>query len=113
MVSLLTASASSQSVAPGVITNRLDEEQDRLLSDDDNRCRSMTLDSMPSRKDYVFRPPSIDERLRLVAGQSLLGWITGSEATTPQALATPEMLRDYYLSDTRSGANGTIPGTVR
>ena len=53
---------------------------------------------MPSRRDYVFREPTIDERLRQVAGQSLSAWRTGPEATTPGEIAARDALRARYLT---------------
>ena len=77
-VNALTALRATPGLEPGIITNRLDQEQERLVAADDAHRKSMALASLPSRQDYVFRVPTIE-----VAGQSLSAWRTGSEATTP------------------------------
>ena len=94
MVLSLNANLTSQSVEPGVIINRLDKEQDQIVTESNNRRRALALAFKPSSRDCGFHPPSIDERLPQFADQSLASIIIISEATTLQACARRELLQN-------------------
>ena len=89
----------TQGLEPDIITNRLDEQEHAyVMAEEIARQRSQTAATLRARRDYVFRPPTVEERLRQVAGQSLSGWSTGPEATTPSDIATRDALRERYLT---------------
>uniref|UniRef100_A0AAV1VFB2 Uncharacterized protein n=1 Tax=Peronospora matthiolae TaxID=2874970 RepID=A0AAV1VFB2_9STRA len=61
-----------------IITNPLDEQQQLL-------------------RDYVFTPPSVEEHLRLAAGQTLATWVIGHGPKTPEEVVSCQALRERYL----------------
>ena len=81
-----------------LVSNPLDEQQLRLAQEDESpqrRSRSMT--TFQSHNDYVFTPPTVEERISQTVVQELAGWTMGPEATTPQDVVTRQSLRERYL----------------
>ena len=94
-----TALRDTQGLDPGVITHRLDEQgEEYVMAGALARQRSQTAATLRARLDYLFRPPTVDERLREVARQPLSGWIIGLAVTSPIEIATLDALRERYLT---------------
>uniref|UniRef100_A0AAV1VGJ8 Uncharacterized protein n=1 Tax=Peronospora matthiolae TaxID=2874970 RepID=A0AAV1VGJ8_9STRA len=53
--------------------------------------------TLERQRDYVFTPPSVEERLRQAAGQKLATWVTGHEPKTPEEVVSCQVLRERYL----------------
>uniref|UniRef100_A0AAV1T1J2 Uncharacterized protein n=1 Tax=Peronospora matthiolae TaxID=2874970 RepID=A0AAV1T1J2_9STRA len=47
--------------------------------------------------DYVFTPPSVEERLRQAAGQTLATWVIVHGPKTPEEVVSCQALRERYL----------------
>lgn len=60
----------------------------KVLAHDEGPCHIC-------RPDGYYLPPSIDDRLRQVAGQSLAGWIIKLEATTPSEVTARQAQMSY------------------
>ena len=79
-----TALRDTQGLEPGVITNRLDDQEEEYVMAGAIACQmSQIAATLRARRDYVFCPPTVDERLREVARQPLSGWIIDPAATSP------------------------------
>ena len=62
-----------------IITNKLDEQQQRYIEENErDRRLSQTIATAEAHSDYRFKPLSVDELLRKFAGQTLPTWITGA-----------------------------------
>ena len=63
------ASASDEAI----ITNPLDESQARVIQQEEHALRQAHIShTLKAHRDYVFTPPSMEERLRQVGDQSLV-----------------------------------------
>ena len=55
-----------------IITNPLDEQQDKEINQmEDAQRRSSLKEKLQRQSDYVFTPPNVEERIRQTAGQTL------------------------------------------
>uniref|UniRef100_A0AAV1TSM0 Uncharacterized protein n=1 Tax=Peronospora matthiolae TaxID=2874970 RepID=A0AAV1TSM0_9STRA len=81
-----------------IITNPLDEQQQLLVQREENaqRYAQMTA-TLERQRDYVFTPPSVEERLRQAAGQTLATWVIGHGPKTPMEVMSCQALRERYL----------------
>uniref|UniRef100_A0AAV1TEQ5 Uncharacterized protein n=1 Tax=Peronospora matthiolae TaxID=2874970 RepID=A0AAV1TEQ5_9STRA len=93
---------SAQHAASGsdetIIANPLDEQQQLLVQREENaqRYAQMTA-TLERQRDYVFIPPSVEERLRQAAGQTLATWVIGHGPKTPEEVVSCQALRERYL----------------
>ena len=100
-VDTLTALPTTPGMEPDIITNPLDAEQEQILQQMDSaQRRSPIAATQESHADYVFTQPSVEERLRQVAGQPLVSWRIAPEAKTPDELEERRALRERYLVPT-------------
>ena len=77
-----------------IITNPLDEQQQMILHREESARRQTEMaTALERRRDYVFTPLSVEERLRQVTGQTLATWVIGPEATSPEEIANRQVLR--------------------
>uniref|UniRef100_A0AAV1UB35 Uncharacterized protein n=1 Tax=Peronospora matthiolae TaxID=2874970 RepID=A0AAV1UB35_9STRA len=53
--------------------------------------------TLERQRDYVFIPPSVEERLRQAAGQTLATWVLGHGPKTPEEVVSCQALRERYL----------------
>uniref|UniRef100_A0AAV1UXX5 Uncharacterized protein n=1 Tax=Peronospora matthiolae TaxID=2874970 RepID=A0AAV1UXX5_9STRA len=53
--------------------------------------------TLERQRDYVFTPPSVEERLRQAAGQTLATWVIGHGPKTPEEVVSCQALRERYL----------------
>uniref|UniRef100_A0AAV1V483 Uncharacterized protein n=1 Tax=Peronospora matthiolae TaxID=2874970 RepID=A0AAV1V483_9STRA len=81
-----------------IITNPLDEQQQLLVQREENaqRYAQMTT-TLERQRDYVFTPPSVEERLRQAAGQTLATWVIGHGPKTPEEVVSCQALRERYM----------------
>uniref|UniRef100_A0AAV1UEE9 Uncharacterized protein n=1 Tax=Peronospora matthiolae TaxID=2874970 RepID=A0AAV1UEE9_9STRA len=81
-----------------IIANPLDEQQELLVQREENaqRYAQMTA-TLERQRDYVFTPPSVEERLRQAAGQTLATWVIGHGPKTPEEVVSCQALRERYL----------------
>uniref|UniRef100_A0AAV1UC75 Uncharacterized protein n=1 Tax=Peronospora matthiolae TaxID=2874970 RepID=A0AAV1UC75_9STRA len=81
-----------------IITNPLDERQQLLVQRKEKaqRCvqRAATLEC---HRNYVFTPPSVEERLRQAAGQTLATWVIVHGPKTPEEVVSCQALHERYL----------------
>uniref|UniRef100_A0AAV1UUI6 Uncharacterized protein n=1 Tax=Peronospora matthiolae TaxID=2874970 RepID=A0AAV1UUI6_9STRA len=81
-----------------IITNPLDEQQQLLVQREENAQRYAQMTAILERqRDYVFTPPSVEERLRQAAGQTLATWVIGHGPKTPEEVVSCQALRERYL----------------
>uniref|UniRef100_A0AAV1UDA4 Uncharacterized protein n=1 Tax=Peronospora matthiolae TaxID=2874970 RepID=A0AAV1UDA4_9STRA len=81
-----------------VITNPLDEQQQLLVQREENAQRHVQMaTTLERQRDYVFTPPSVEERLRQAAGQTLATWVIGHGPKTPKEVVSCQALRERYL----------------
>uniref|UniRef100_A0AAV1TJX2 Uncharacterized protein n=1 Tax=Peronospora matthiolae TaxID=2874970 RepID=A0AAV1TJX2_9STRA len=81
-----------------IITNPLDEQQQLLVQQEENAQRRVQMvATLKRQRDYVFTPPSMEERLRQAAGQTLATWVIGHEPKTPAEVVSCQALRERYL----------------
>ena len=96
---VLTALRASTPLDEPIMTNELDEQQQRYIEENErDRRLSQTLAIAEAHSDYRFKPLSVDELLRKFAGQPLTTWPTGREATTSNDIAERDALRQRYLT---------------
>ena len=82
-----------------IITNRLDEEQERvILIEERARRQAAEIAKAKAHSEYRFTPLSVEERLKEVAGRSLTIWLCGPLARTPEEIAERDALNQRYLS---------------
>ena len=82
-----------------IITNRLDEEQERvILIEERARRQAAEIAKAKVHSEYRFTPLSVEERLKEVAGRSLTIWLCGTLARTPEEIAERDALNQRYLS---------------
>uniref|UniRef100_A0AAV1TRQ9 Uncharacterized protein n=2 Tax=Peronospora matthiolae TaxID=2874970 RepID=A0AAV1TRQ9_9STRA len=53
--------------------------------------------TLERQRDYVFTSPSVEERLRQAAGQTLATWVIGHGPKTPEEVVSFQALRERYL----------------
>uniref|UniRef100_A0AAV1VLZ7 Uncharacterized protein n=1 Tax=Peronospora matthiolae TaxID=2874970 RepID=A0AAV1VLZ7_9STRA len=59
-------------------TNPVDDQQHLLVQREENAQRHAQMGAnLERQRDYVFTPPSVEERLRQAAGQKLATWVIG------------------------------------
>uniref|UniRef100_A0AAV1U894 Uncharacterized protein n=1 Tax=Peronospora matthiolae TaxID=2874970 RepID=A0AAV1U894_9STRA len=88
------ASGSDESI----ITNPLDEQRHLLVQQEENAQRhARMVVTLERQRDYVFTPPSVEERLRQAAGQTLATWVIGHRPKTPKKVVSCQALRKRYL----------------
>ena len=81
-----------------IITNPLDEQQQLVIQRDESaRRRRQLAATLEGHRGYVFTPPSVEERIRQTTGRSLATWAIGAEPTTPDEVASRQVLREKYL----------------
>uniref|UniRef100_A0AAV1UPZ6 Uncharacterized protein n=1 Tax=Peronospora matthiolae TaxID=2874970 RepID=A0AAV1UPZ6_9STRA len=81
-----------------IITNPLDEQQQLLVQREENAQRHVQMaTTLERQRDYVFTPPSVEERLRQAAGQTLATWVIGHGPKTPEEVVSCQALRERYL----------------
>ena len=81
-----------------IITNLLDERQELVVQQQDRAQRYAHIRAtLQHQSDYVFTPPSVEERIRQTNGQTLATWVIGRAATSPEEVATCQTLRERYL----------------
>ena len=91
----LTTLRASTTLDEPIITNKLDEQQQRYIEWNERAKRlSQTLATAEAHTDYRFKTSSVDELLRKFAGQPLTTWPTGREARTPDDIAGRDALRE-------------------
>ena len=92
----LTPLRGSTTLDKPIITNRLDEQQQRHLEKNERARRlSQTLAIAEAYSYYRFMPLSFEELLRTFAGKPLNTWPTGREATKS---AKRDALKERYLT---------------
>ena len=95
----LTAFHASTTLYEPIITNKLDEHQQRYIEVYKRARRlSRTLAIAEAYSDYHSKPLSVDELLRKFTGQPLTTWPTGREATTPEDIAERDDFIETYLT---------------
>ena len=81
-----------------IITNPLDESQARVIQQEEHALRQAQIASkLRAHRDYVFTPPSVEERLRQVGDHSLVSWTIGPAASSPEEIANGQLFRERYL----------------
>uniref|UniRef100_A0AAV1USY5 Uncharacterized protein n=1 Tax=Peronospora matthiolae TaxID=2874970 RepID=A0AAV1USY5_9STRA len=53
--------------------------------------------TLERQRDYVFTPPSVEERLRQAAGQTLATWVIGHGPKSPEEVVSCQARRKRYL----------------
>ena len=102
----LTALRTSPEVtSPAMVNiNPLDEQQQQIVAHEENAKRRSAIMALSSdQRQYVVCAPSVEERLKEVAGRSLSGWVIGPRAPC-LAISLREGLssNDIYSSALRS-----------
>lgn len=94
-----TALRPTLDVEPTLVTsNPLDEQQQQAIRENERAQRiAKTKSRLQRRRDYVFKPLTVDERLKRSDGQTLTTWGPGSETTTSEELATRETLCKRFV----------------
>ena len=81
-----------------IVTNPLDEQQELAVQREESaRCHALMVTTLRNQRDYVFTPPSVEERLRQTTGQSLATWTIGPVAASAKEGASGQALRERYL----------------
>uniref|UniRef100_A0AAV1V424 Uncharacterized protein n=1 Tax=Peronospora matthiolae TaxID=2874970 RepID=A0AAV1V424_9STRA len=81
-----------------IITNPLDEQQQLLVQQEEDAQRHAQMGATLERqREYVFTPPSVEERLRQAAGQKMATWVIGHGPKTPEEVVSCQALRERYL----------------
>uniref|UniRef100_A0AAV1U0V2 Uncharacterized protein n=2 Tax=Peronospora matthiolae TaxID=2874970 RepID=A0AAV1U0V2_9STRA len=81
-----------------IITNPLDEQQQLLVQREENAQRYVQMaTTLERQRDYVFIPPTVEERLRQAAGQTLATWVIGHGPKAPEEVVSCQALREMYL----------------
>uniref|UniRef100_A0AAV1UDA6 Uncharacterized protein n=1 Tax=Peronospora matthiolae TaxID=2874970 RepID=A0AAV1UDA6_9STRA len=94
-VSAPLAQRSASGSDENIITNPLDEQQQMLVQQEENAQRHVQMAATLERQcDYVFTPPSVEERLRQAAGQTLATWVIGHGLKTPEEVVSFQALRE-------------------
>ncbi|CAI5702380.1 unnamed protein product [Peronospora effusa] len=80
------------------VTNPLDEQQQRAIDQEEGaKRRTKNMTRLQDHRQYRFKPPTVEERLKEASGHSLSGWTIGPEAISPEDVATRTALRQRYL----------------
>ena len=99
----LTALRASTTLDEPIIINKLDEQKQRYIEENERARRlAQTLAIAEAHSDYRFKPLSVDELLRKFLRHPLTSWPTGREATTSDDIVDRDTLRYIYIYDTRS-----------
>ena len=100
----LTALRTSSDVkSTTLVTNPLDEHQRLTIAKEDSaQRRSRSKATLQDQRDYVFKPLSVEDRLKEASRGTLRGWTIGPEATTPDDIAKRTALRERYLTPLRT-----------
>uniref|UniRef100_A0AAV1V101 Uncharacterized protein n=1 Tax=Peronospora matthiolae TaxID=2874970 RepID=A0AAV1V101_9STRA len=81
-----------------ITTSPLDERQHLLVQQEENAQRHVQMvATLERQRDYVFTPPSVEERLLQAAGQTLATWVIGHEPKPPEEVVICQALRERYL----------------
>uniref|UniRef100_M4BBE9 Uncharacterized protein n=1 Tax=Hyaloperonospora arabidopsidis (strain Emoy2) TaxID=559515 RepID=M4BBE9_HYAAE len=81
-----------------IVTNPLDEQQELAVQREESaRRHAQMVTTLRNQRDYVFTPPSVEERLRQTTGQSLATWTIGPVAASAEEGASSQALRERYL----------------
>uniref|UniRef100_A0AAV1T276 Uncharacterized protein n=1 Tax=Peronospora matthiolae TaxID=2874970 RepID=A0AAV1T276_9STRA len=89
------------------ITNPLDEQQQLLVQREENAQRFVQMAATLERqRNYVFTPPSVEERLRQAAGQTLAMWVIGHGPKTPEEVMSCQAIRERCLARLDMQARG-------
>uniref|UniRef100_M4BQA2 Uncharacterized protein n=1 Tax=Hyaloperonospora arabidopsidis (strain Emoy2) TaxID=559515 RepID=M4BQA2_HYAAE len=81
-----------------IVTNPLDEQQQLAVQREESaRRHAQMVTTLRNQRDYVFNPPSVEERLRQTTGQSLATWTIGPVAASTEEGASGQALRERYL----------------
>ena len=90
----LTALRASTTLDEPILTNKLDEQQQRYVEENERARRLFQILAIDeAHSDYRFKSLSVDELLRKLAGQPLITWATGREAMTPDDISEQDALR--------------------
>uniref|UniRef100_A0AAV1TAJ8 Uncharacterized protein n=1 Tax=Peronospora matthiolae TaxID=2874970 RepID=A0AAV1TAJ8_9STRA len=85
-------------VLVNIIANPLDEQQQLLVQQEENAQRHAQMGATLDRqRDYVFTSPSVEERLRQAARQTLATWVIVHGPKTPKEVVSVQALRERYL----------------
>uniref|UniRef100_A0AAV1TYL8 Uncharacterized protein n=1 Tax=Peronospora matthiolae TaxID=2874970 RepID=A0AAV1TYL8_9STRA len=97
----LTALGAMSPMDTSVITNSLDEEQQRMLNQAASaRCKSEVQTTLQRHSEYTFTEPGVEELFCQASRHTLVTWATGPEAKTPTELECRKALRERYLEPT-------------
>uniref|UniRef100_A0AAV1UAX4 Uncharacterized protein n=1 Tax=Peronospora matthiolae TaxID=2874970 RepID=A0AAV1UAX4_9STRA len=97
----LTALGAMSPMDTSIITNPLDEEQQRMLDQAASaRRKSEVQTTLQRHSEYTFTPPGVEELIRQASRHTLATWATGPEAKTPTELECRKALRERYLEPT-------------
>uniref|UniRef100_M4B6B3 Uncharacterized protein n=1 Tax=Hyaloperonospora arabidopsidis (strain Emoy2) TaxID=559515 RepID=M4B6B3_HYAAE len=78
-----------------IVTNPLDEQQELAVQREESaRRHAQIVTTLRNQRDYVFTPPSVEERLRQTTGQSLAKWTIGPVAASAEEGASGQALRE-------------------
>ena len=85
-------------VGDKIITNSLDEQQQLSLHHEESAQRRMQLAAiLEGRREYLFTPLGLEERIRQTTGHSMETWAIGAEPSSSDEVASRQVLRDRYL----------------
>uniref|UniRef100_A0AAV1UC53 Uncharacterized protein n=2 Tax=Peronospora matthiolae TaxID=2874970 RepID=A0AAV1UC53_9STRA len=97
----LTALGAMSPMDTSIITNPLDEEQQRMLDQAASTQRKSEVQTTLQRhSEYTFTPPDVEELIRQASRHNLATWATGPEAKTPTEIECRKALRERYLEPT-------------
>uniref|UniRef100_A0AAV1UTN3 Uncharacterized protein n=1 Tax=Peronospora matthiolae TaxID=2874970 RepID=A0AAV1UTN3_9STRA len=84
-----------------IITNPLDEEQQRMLDQAASaRRKSEVQTTLQRHSEYTFTPPGVEELILQASLHTLATWSTGPKAKAPAELECRKALRERYLEPT-------------
>ena len=99
-VDALTALCTTPNLGSTIVSNPLDEEQERVVRHhQDTLRRAHQRSKAQLHSEYIFTPPTVEQRLRAV-GQSLATWIIGSEVSSAEEVDKRKALDLRYLEPT-------------
>ena len=92
------ASHQTPIVGDAIIINPLDEQQQLAIQHEKSAERRMQLAAiLEGRRDYLFTPFGLEERIRQTTGRSLATWAIGAEPSSSDDVASRQVLRERYL----------------
>uniref|UniRef100_M4B6L5 Uncharacterized protein n=1 Tax=Hyaloperonospora arabidopsidis (strain Emoy2) TaxID=559515 RepID=M4B6L5_HYAAE len=78
-----------------IVTNPLDGQHELAVQREESARRHVQMvTTLRNQRDYVFTPPSVEERLRQTTDQSLATWTIGPVADSPEEGASGQALRE-------------------